>query len=96
MSLLLTAEEGWIISHIHYLNDIYKHVQHEQQSKTLKFKESFFKITSPYLRQNQRKKLDEQSHKLDSNEYFSSKKRKKTLCKLSRTVLEQVNITTKN
>ncbi|XP_031779278.1 N(6)-adenine-specific DNA methyltransferase METTL4 isoform X2 [Nasonia vitripennis] len=85
MSILLTTEEGWIISHLHYLNDIYKHVQHEQQYKTLQIKETFFKITSPYLRQNQIERLN----KIESNNYSSSNRKRKMLHKLPHNILEQ-------
>lgn len=53
MSLLFTSKEGWIISHLQYLNDIYKKVLNDNAFCSLKFNKMIFEINSQYLRQNQ-------------------------------------------
>ncbi|XP_032666350.1 N(6)-adenine-specific DNA methyltransferase METTL4 [Odontomachus brunneus] len=53
MSLLFTSKEGWIISHLQYLNDIYKKVFNDNAFCSLKFNKMIFEINSQYLRQNQ-------------------------------------------
>ncbi|XP_029673685.1 methyltransferase-like protein 4 isoform X2 [Formica exsecta] len=53
MSILLTSEEGWIVSHLQYLNEIYKKVLNESGFCTLIFNKMIFEINSQYLRQNQ-------------------------------------------
>lgn len=53
MSILLTSEEGWIISHLQYLNEIYKEVLNEDRFCVLIFNKMIFEINSQYLRQNQ-------------------------------------------
>lgn len=53
MSLLFTSEEGWIISHLQYLNEIYKEVLSNNEFCALEFNKMIFEINSQYLRQNQ-------------------------------------------
>ncbi|KAJ8672833.1 hypothetical protein QAD02_004093 [Eretmocerus hayati] len=59
MSILFTSSDGCIISHIDYLNDIYKNVDLDGKIRKLKFKDDFFKINSQFLRQNQIKNVNE-------------------------------------
>lgn len=53
MSLIFSADEGWIISHLRYLNDIYKSVRDDRVYCGLIFNNVLFDINSQYLRQNQ-------------------------------------------
>lgn len=53
MSLIFSNEEGWIISHLQYLNDIYNRVQNSNKQIKLIFNDTLFEINSQYLRQNQ-------------------------------------------
>lgn len=53
MSILLTSEEGWIISHLQYLDEIYKEVLNEGRFCALIFNKMIFEINSQYLRPNQ-------------------------------------------
>lgn len=53
MSLLFTSQEGWIVSHLQYLNDIYKKVSNNDAFCALEFNKMIFEINSQYLRQNQ-------------------------------------------
>lgn len=53
MSVLLNNEEGWIISHLEYLSDIYKRVLDDNKVCALAFNETIFEINSQFLRQNQ-------------------------------------------
>ncbi|XP_034940928.1 N(6)-adenine-specific methyltransferase METTL4 [Chelonus insularis] len=58
MSLLLTTDQGWLISHLNYLHDIYNNVDNNDQTLEMKFDYRFFAINSPFLRQNQVSKLN--------------------------------------
>lgn len=53
MSLIFCTEEGWIISHLQYLNDIYNNAKNNNKQSKLIFNNTLFKINSQYLRQNQ-------------------------------------------
>ncbi|XP_076396799.1 methyltransferase like 4 isoform X2 [Megachile rotundata] len=53
MSLIFSNEEGWIISHLQYLNDIYNRVKNSNKQIKLIFNDTLFEINSQYLRQNQ-------------------------------------------
>lgn len=53
MSLIFSTDEGWIISHLQYLNDIYKTAKDGSAQCRLTFNETLFEINSQYLRQNQ-------------------------------------------
>ncbi|XP_076246663.1 methyltransferase like 4 isoform X2 [Calliopsis andreniformis] len=53
MSLIFSNSEGWIISHLQYLNDIYKTARDGSLQCRLMFNETLFEINSQYLRQNQ-------------------------------------------
>ncbi|XP_011688202.1 PREDICTED: methyltransferase-like protein 4 isoform X2 [Wasmannia auropunctata] len=54
MSLLHIGEEGWIVSHLQYLNEMYKRVRtNESGFCALGFNKMIFEINSQYLRQNQ-------------------------------------------
>ncbi|XP_034185791.1 methyltransferase like 4 [Osmia lignaria lignaria] len=53
MSLIFCTEEGWIISHLQYLNDIYNNAKNNNKQSKLIFNDTLFQINSQYLRQNQ-------------------------------------------
>ena len=56
MSLLYSSKEGWIISHLQYLDEIYKDVKDSNESKrqfSLQFNKTLFDINSKFLRRNQ-------------------------------------------
>lgn len=53
MSILLSSEEGWIVSHLQYLNEIYKRVLNDRGFCVLVFNKMIFEINSQYLRPNQ-------------------------------------------
>lgn len=74
MSVLFTSEDGWIISHLHYLNEIYKQVEAGCEVKRLNFNSKLFEINSQYLRQNQVENLIQNI----SGENTKKKKRKRT------------------
>jgi len=76
MSLLHTSEEGWIVSHLQYLDEIYKKVQNENGFCTLGFNKMIFEINSQYLRQNQIAQTVQESQ--DSAMMHSRKKRKRS------------------
>ncbi|KAL6260122.1 hypothetical protein P5V15_007659 [Pogonomyrmex californicus] len=76
MSLLYTSEEGWIVSHLQYLNEIYKKVRNENGFCTLSFNKMIFEINSQYLRQNQIAQIMQESQ--DSTIIFNRKKRKRS------------------
>lgn len=69
MSVLVSTEYGWVISHFEYIKNIYKDVtkgdKHDYQLKN-----DLFKINSPFLRFNE-----------NINKYYDSnlKKRKRKL-----------------
>ncbi|XP_011633843.1 methyltransferase-like protein 4 [Pogonomyrmex barbatus] len=76
MSLLYTSEEGWIVSHLQYLNEIYKKVRNENGFCSLSFNKMIFEINSQYLRQNQIAQIMQESQ--DSTIIFNRKKRKRS------------------
>ncbi|XP_012254993.2 N(6)-adenine-specific methyltransferase METTL4 [Athalia rosae] len=53
MSLTFTSEDGWIISHLKYINNIYKNITDGTTIRSLAFNGEFFDINTKYLRQNQ-------------------------------------------
>lgn len=53
MSLVFTMKEGWIVSHLQYLNKIYEKVINDNGRCNLAFDNIIFEINSLYLRQNQ-------------------------------------------
>lgn len=85
MSLLYVSEEGWIVSHLQYLNDIYKKVQNENGFCALGFNEMIFEINSQYLRQNQ---IVQESQ--DSTTLHNSRKKRKRSQQLPQKDLEEV------
>lgn len=86
MSLLYVSEEGWIVSHLQYLNDIYKKVQNENGFCALGFNEMIFEINSQYLRQNQ---IVQESQ--DSTTLHNSRKKRKRSQQLPQKDLEEVD-----
>jgi hypothetical protein len=86
MSILFESENGWIISHLDYLHNIYKIVKDEHKDKALKFNESFFKINSQYLRQNA---IPNHKKNKDNINSLNKRKRKKST-KLSEDILKEV------
>lgn len=56
--MLLSTEDGWIISHAQYLHEIYKNVKDSEKLCNLEFIKTFFAINSQFLRNNQRSKLE--------------------------------------
>ncbi|XP_076281982.1 methyltransferase like 4 [Lasioglossum baleicum] len=75
MSVIFNTEEGWIISHLQYLNDIYKNVKDCNTQCKLIFNKTLFEINSQYLRQNQITKFNRQEENLLQNK---SRKRKRS------------------
>ncbi|CAK9832147.1 N(6)-adenine-specific methyltransferase METTL4 [Anthophora retusa] len=53
MSVIFSTEEGCIVSHLKYLNNIYENVKNGDTRCKLTFNETLFQINSQYLRQNQ-------------------------------------------
>lgn len=53
MSIVFSSTDGWIISHLEYLNNVYKSVTTETGLHSLTFNNMLFEINSQYLRQNQ-------------------------------------------
>ncbi|XP_011500459.1 PREDICTED: methyltransferase-like protein 4 [Ceratosolen solmsi marchali] len=88
MSILFDSDDGWIISHLDYLNKIYEIVEDEQQNKVLNFNESLFKINTQYLRQNQ---IDSFKKK-DANVNSLKKRRKKKSQILPEDILKENNV----
>ncbi|KAK0090781.1 hypothetical protein PV325_003801 [Microctonus aethiopoides] len=75
MSILLTHEDGWIISHLQFINKVYNNVNYNNINCKLRFKEDLFNINSQYLRANQVRKIaSEVSLKRDCKK---SRKRKR-------------------
>lgn len=93
MSLLHISEEGWIVSHLQYLNEIYKKVQNENGFCALSFNKMIFEINSQYLRQNQIAQVVQESQ--DSGIMHSRKKRKRSQ-RLPQKDLEEVGSKTQN
>ena len=87
MSVLLSTNEGWMLSHLEYLNKIYETVEDGCNIKKLKFNENIFKITSQYLRTNQ----IESNLKEDDVRKMKRKKSKNAVT-LADEVLTQVRI----
>lgn len=75
MSILFTSKEGWIVSHLQYLNDIYKKVLNGDVFCALKFNKMIFEINSQYLRQNQ---ITQTSQNSSVSLYGKSKRRKRS------------------
>ncbi|CAL7942934.1 unnamed protein product [Xylocopa violacea] len=75
MSLIFSTEEGWIISHLKYLNNIYTNVKDGKTQCKLIFNETLFEINSQYLRQNQTIQSDQCEGILLQNK---TKKRKRS------------------
>lgn len=53
MSIAFSSTDGWIISHLEYLNNVYKSVTTKTGLHSLTFNNMLFEINSQYLRQNQ-------------------------------------------
>lgn len=75
MSLLHVSEEGWIVSHLQYLNEIYRKVRYENGFSALGFNKMIFEINSQYLRQNQIVQTVQESQ---DNTAVHKKKRKRS------------------
>ncbi|XP_017876673.1 methyltransferase-like protein 4 [Ceratina calcarata] len=59
MSVIFSIKEGWIISHLKYLNNIYTNVKNNNTQYKLSFNEILFEINSQYLRHNQTTQSDQ-------------------------------------
>lgn len=88
MSLLYISEEGWIVSHLQYLDEIYKKVQNENGFCALGFNKMIFEINSQYLRQNQIVQTVQESQ--DSTIMHNSRKKRKRSQQLPQKDLEEV------
>lgn len=91
MSLLFTSEEGWIVSHLQYLNEIYKRVLGDSGFCALAFNKIIFEINSQFLRQNQIAQTTQDS---TAPLYSKGKKRKRSNL-LSQEDLNEVGFTLK-
>ncbi|XP_024874937.1 methyltransferase-like protein 4 [Temnothorax curvispinosus] len=89
MSILHVSEEGWIISHLQYLNEIYKKVQNENGFCALGFNKMIFEINSQYLRQNQIAQTVQESQ--DSTTMLNNRKKRKRSQRLPQKDLEEVD-----
>ncbi|KAL0113067.1 hypothetical protein PUN28_012355 [Cardiocondyla obscurior] len=88
MSLLYVSEEGWIISHLKYLNEIYKEVRTlENELCNLGFNKMIFEINSQYLRQNQVAQTIQEPH----DSAMHSKKKRKRSQRLPQKDLDEVD-----
>ncbi|XP_046492042.1 N(6)-adenine-specific methyltransferase METTL4 isoform X1 [Neodiprion pinetum] len=58
MSLTFATEDGWIVSHLNYMNNIYKNIADGSALCSLEFNSEFFDINTKYLRQNQIRNVD--------------------------------------
>ncbi|XP_012285780.1 methyltransferase-like protein 4 [Orussus abietinus] len=59
MSLTFTSPDGWVVSHLEYINAVYESVSCGPKLCTLSFNDLLFNINSQYLRQNQNVQADE-------------------------------------
>ncbi|XP_077274480.1 methyltransferase like 4 [Temnothorax americanus] len=89
MSILHVSEEGWIISHLQYLNEIYKKVQNENGFCALGFNKMIFEINSQYLRQNQIAQTVQESQ--DGTTMLNNRKKRKRSQRLPQKDLEEVD-----
>ena len=87
MSLLHISEEGWIISHLEYLNEIYKKVQNEDGFCALGFNKMIFEINSQYLRPNQIVQTVQESQ---NSAIIHNRKKRKRSQQLPKKDLEEV------
>nr|XP_012227080.1 PREDICTED: methyltransferase-like protein 4 isoform X2 [Linepithema humile] len=85
MSLLFASKEGWIISHLQYVNEMYGKVVRDNGLCALSFNELIFEINSQYLRQNQVAQTDQDSSILHG------KRKRKRLQLLPQKDLEKVD-----
>ncbi|KYN06658.1 PREDICTED: methyltransferase-like protein 4 [Cyphomyrmex costatus] len=88
MSLLHISEEGWIISHLQYLDEIYKKVQNIDGFCTLSFNKMIFEINSQYLRPNQIVQTIQESQ---NNAIIYNRKKRKRSQQLPQKDLEEVD-----
>ncbi|KAI4478900.1 PREDICTED: methyltransferase-like protein 4 [Polistes canadensis] len=77
MSIVFSSTDGWIISHLDYLNNVYQSVNTESGLHSLTFNNMLFEINSQYLRQNQLARVME-----DNANPLPSKTRKRKRNKL--------------
>ena len=91
MSILFSCDEGWIISHLDYLNKIYENTEDSGSLFNLKFKESFFKINSQFHRLNQINKADDDVEAKKGKTDCKKKKRCKAQL-LSKEIKDQVSL----
>lgn len=87
MSLLHVSEEGWIVSHLQYLDEIYRKVRYENGFCALGFNKMIFEINSQYLRQNQIAQTIQESQ----DNTITHKKKRKRLQLLPQKDLEKIN-----
>lgn len=74
MSIAFSTADGWIISHLEYLNNVYKRTTTEKGLCSLTFNKMLFEINSQYLRQNQvARSIQDETNSLPSK----SRKRKR-------------------
>lgn len=90
MSIVFTHQNGWILSHENYINEIYKNVRCHAIVSSFKLKSAFFNINSPFLRQNQWRMLNKNEE--DTNNLVSSKRKKrKKAISFTNDLVEQVS-----
>ncbi|KAL7296430.1 hypothetical protein TKK_0010438 [Trichogramma kaykai] len=89
MSILLTTNEGWLISHLRYLNDVYNTVKDDDKITAFRFNQAIFQINSQFLRANQVPRGNDQNGPQCSTETKKAKKRKSTQSSLPDQVLQQ-------
>ncbi|XP_031369580.1 N(6)-adenine-specific methyltransferase METTL4 [Apis laboriosa] len=87
MSLISSTEEGWIISHLKYLNNIYANVKNGSTKCKLIFNEVLFEINSQYLRENQTIQCEQQ----DGISLQSKTRKRKRLKLLPDEDLKEIN-----
>ncbi|XP_020292854.1 methyltransferase-like protein 4 [Pseudomyrmex gracilis] len=85
MSLLFTSKEGWIISHLQYLNEIYKKVLVDNKFYSLIFNKMIFEINSQYLRHNQLGQI------VQDNAVVHNKRKRKRSQSLPQKDLEEID-----
>ncbi|XP_046750805.1 N(6)-adenine-specific methyltransferase METTL4 [Diprion similis] len=74
MSLTFATDDGWIVSHLNYINNIYTNIADGSAPCSLEFNSEFFDINTKYLRQNQIQNVDScsSSSSSSSSSCFSS------------------------
>ncbi|XP_063991828.1 N(6)-adenine-specific methyltransferase METTL4 isoform X2 [Diachasmimorpha longicaudata] len=96
MSLLLTTETGWILSHLKYINKMYIDIKKGDQEFELNFYNKLFDINSQYLRDNQFEKaidgvIDEDNHKGEKR-----KRKRKRKVEIDSSILNEIKFVKEN